>query len=205
MRIIFILFISFLFVNLAVAQDKNMSTQDRLKELARVKKESDEQKKKEWDTYLVRVEESKIAKQQKKQADSIEKSKITTTVVKDDELGFTKCTSQESPYYIRKNPTTGFEEKITFTDYIRKHIYNKFSYPEFAMDHELQGRVLVHFIIDKEGNPQIKEANGPKNGLILEEEAIRIIKSLPTAIPATCDGKPINIMFAIPITFQMQE
>ena len=61
------------------------------------------------------------------------------------------------------------------------------------------------YIIDKEGNPQIKEANGPKNGLILEEEAIRIIKSLPTAIPATCDGKPINIMFAIPITFQMQE
>lgn len=53
-------------VNIAVAQDKKMSTQDRLKELARVKKEIDEQKKKEWDAYLVRVEESKIAKQQKK-------------------------------------------------------------------------------------------------------------------------------------------
>jgi outer membrane biosynthesis protein TonB len=204
MRFIFILFISFLFVNLAVAQDKNMSTQDRLKELARIKKESDEQKKKEWDTYLVRVEESKIAKQQKRQADSIEKSKLTDNVKKDVD-GFTNCGNQESPYYIRKNPTTGFEEKITFTDYIRKHIYNKFRYPEFAMDHELQGRVMVHFIIDKEGNPQIKEAIGPKNGLILEEEAMRIIKSLPTAIPATCDGKPINIMYAIPITFQMEE
>jgi hypothetical protein len=66
MRIIFILFISSLFVNLAVAQDKNMSTQERLKELARIKKESDEQKKKEWDAYLVRVKESKIEKQQKK-------------------------------------------------------------------------------------------------------------------------------------------
>ena len=59
--------------------------------------------------------------------------------------------------------------------------------------------------IDKEGNPQINDAIGPVNGLILEEEAIRIIKSLPTAIPANCDGKPINIMFAIPILFQMQE
>lgn len=204
MRFVFLLLISFLFVNIAVAQDKNMSTQDRLKELARIKKESDEQKMKEWDAYLVRVEESKIAKQQKKQADSIEKSKLTDNVKKDVD-GFTNCSNQESPYYIRKNPTTGFEEKITFTDYIRKHIYNKFRYPEFAMDHELQGRVMVHFIIDKEGNPQIKEAIGPKNGLILEEEAMRIIKSLPTAIPATCDGKPINIMFAIPITFQMQE
>ena len=204
MRFVFLFFISFLVVNIAVAQDKKMSTQDRLKELARVKKEIDEQRKKEWDAYLVRVEESKVAKQQKRQADSIEKTKLADNVKKD-VADFPKCDNQESPYYIRKNPTTGFEEKITFTDYIRKHIYNKFRYPEFAMDHELQGRVMVHFIIDKEGNPQIKEANGPKNGLILEEEAIRIIKSLPTAIPATCDGKPINIMYAIPINFQMQE
>ena len=204
MRFVFLLFISFLGVNIAVAQDKKMSTQDRLEELARVKKEIDEQKKKDWDAYLVRVEESKIAKQQKKQADSIEKSKQDDNV-KNEVKDLPICNNQESPYYIRKNPTTGFEEKITFTDYIRKHIYNKFRYPEFAMDHELQGRVMVHFIIDKEGNPQIKEAIGPKNGLILEEEAIRIIKSLPTAIPATCDGKPINIMYAIPINFQMQE
>ena len=204
MRIIFILFISFLFVNLAVAQDKNMSTQERLKELARIKKESDEQKKREWDAYLVRVEESKIAKQQKKQADSIEKSKLADNIKKDVD-DFPKCGDQESPYYMRKSTTTGFEEKITFTDYIRKHIMTKLNYPEFAMDHELQGRVMVHFIIDKEGNPQIKEAIGPKNGLILEEEAIRIIKSLPTAIPATCDGEPINVLYAIPINFQMQE
>ena len=175
MIFVFIIFIYFLVANTTVAQDKKMSTQDRLKELARVKKEIDEQKKKEWDAYLVRVEESKIAKQQKRQADSIEKSKLADNVKKD-VADFPKCDNQESPYYIRKNPTTGFEEKITFTDYIRKHIYNKFRYPEFAMDHELQGRVMVHFIIDKEGNPQIKEANGPKNGLILEEEAIRIIK-----------------------------
>jgi len=204
MRFVFLLFISFLFFNAAFAQDKKMSTQDRLKELARIKKEFDEQKKKEWDAYLVRVEESKIAKQQKRQADSIEKSKLADNVKKDVN-DFPKCGNQESPYYMRKSTTTGFEEKIAFTDYIRKHIMVKFNYPEFAMDHELQGRVIVHFIIDKEGNPQIKEAIGPKNGLILEEEAIRIIKSLPTAIPATCDGKPINIMFAIPITFQMQE
>ncbi|MFY7988696.1 MAG: energy transducer TonB [Flavobacterium sp.] len=205
MRIFFLLIVAVLTTNISIAQDKKLSTQDRLKELARIKKEIDEQKKKEWDAYLVRVQESKIAKQQKKQADSIEKSKITATVVKDDDLGFTKCTSQEMPFYKVKNLKTGLEEQVSFDNYIRKHIYNKFRYPEFAMDHELQGRVLVQFFIDKEGNPQIKEANGPENGLILEEEAIRIIKSLPTAIPANCDGKPINVMFAIPITFQMQE
>ena len=204
MRFVFILFISFLVANTTVAQDKNMSTQDRLKELARVKKEYDEQKKKEWDAYLVRVEESKIAKQQKKQADSIEKSKLTDNV-KNDIDDFTKCSVQELPYFKVKNYITKLEELKSLDNYIKIHIYNKFRYPEFAIKHELQGRVMVYFIIDKEGNLQIKEAIGPKNGLILEEEAIRIIKSLPTAIPATCDGKPINIMYAIPITFQMQE
>lgn len=82
MRIVFILFISFLFVNIAVAQDKKMSKKDRLKELERVRKELYEQKKNEWDAYLVRVEKSKIAKQQKKQADSIEKSKLADNVKK---------------------------------------------------------------------------------------------------------------------------
>lgn len=133
---------------------------------------------------MVRVEKSEIAKQQKRQADSIEKSKLADDLKKEVD-DFPKCSNQESPYYIRKNPTTGFDEKITFTDYIRKHIMTKYNYPEFAMDHELQGSVMVHFIISMEGNPQIIEAIGPKNGLILEEEAMRIIKSLPTAIPAT--------------------
>ena len=69
---------------------KKAPTQEQLKELSRIKKEEfEKQKKKEWDAYLVRVEADKLAKKQKKQADSIEKSKITTTVVKDD-LGFTE-------------------------------------------------------------------------------------------------------------------
>ena len=205
MRFIFLLFISFLFVNAAVAQDKKAPTQEQLKELSRIQNEKYEnQKKKEWDAYLVRVEADKLAKKQKKVADSIEKSKITDNV-KNDIDDFTKCSVQELPYFKVKNYITKLEELKSFDNYIKIHIYNKFRYPEFAIKHELQGRVMVHFIIDKEGNPQIKEAIGPKNGLILEEEAIRIIKSLPTAIPANCDGKPINISYAIPIMFQMEE
>ena len=109
MRIIFLLFIAFFTTNISIAQDKKMSTQERLKELARLKKESDERKKIEWDAYLVRVQESKIAKQQKKQADSIEKSKITPTVVKEDELSElthtidrTKVRRISSPEIIRR-------------------------------------------------------------------------------------------------------
>jgi len=154
MRFVFLFFVSFIIVNSAIAQDKKMSTQERLKELAKTKREYEEIRKKEWDAYLVRVEESQIAKKQKKQADSIEKSKLMDNVKKD-VADFPKCDNQESPYYIRKNPTTGFEEKIAFTDYIRRHVMAKFNYPEFAMDYELEGRVLVQFYIDKEYPPLV--------------------------------------------------
>lgn len=205
MKFVFLLFISFLLVNPIVAQDKKMSTQDRLKELARIKREYDEQKKKEWDAYLVRVEESKIAKQQKRHADSIEKAKLKVSEVKDDGAGLLKCDTQVLPLFKVKNLTTGLEEEIPYNNYIQKHVARKFIYPEFAMDHNLQGRVMVHFFIDLEGKAHVVEANGPKNGLVLEEEATRIIKSLPTAIPATCDGKPVKVMFAIPVTFRLED
>jgi TonB family protein len=204
MRFIFFLFFSVLFSISSTAQDKKMSTQEKLKELARVKKELEEQKKKEWDAYLVRVEADKLVKKQKKVADSIEKSKLTDNVKKDID-GYTNCAHQELPIYKKTNIATGIEEEIAFTDYIKKHIIAKFNYPEFAEEYDLQGRVIVYFLIDKQGNPQIREVVGPEYGLILEEEAIRIIKSLPTAIPANCDGMPVAVSFAIPILFQMEE
>ena len=103
MRFIFLLFISFLFVNAAVAQDKKAPTQEQLKELSRIQNEKYEnQKKKEWDAYLVRVEADKLAKKQKKVADSIEKSKLTDNV-KNDIDDFTKCSVQELPFFKVKN------------------------------------------------------------------------------------------------------
>lgn len=204
MRIAFLFLFISLFSIVSMGQDKKMSTMDRLKELAKAKKELDEKKKTEWDAYVVRVEADNLAKKQKKTVDSIEKSKRPDNLQKDFE-GFTNCKNQTLPFYKIKNQTTNAEEEIAFRDYIKQHIISQFKYPAFARDHDLEGRVIVNFYIDKDGNPQIHEANGPKYGLVLEEEAIRIIQSLPKAIPASCDGKSINIMFAIPIMFQLEE
>ena len=206
MRFVFLLLISFLFVNIAVAQDKNMSTQDRLKELARIKKESDEQKKKEWDAYLVRVEESKILKQKVRENDSVENSKLKVNESESNlDLSLIKCLGTATPNYTVKSLTTGLDVEIPANGYIRRHIVEKLIYPEFAKTHDIYGKVVVHFIINQEGNVIIKEAVGPQNGLILEEEAIRIIQLLPKAKPAYCDGKPISVKFSIPVNFKIQE
>ena len=86
MRFVFLLFISFLLVNPIVAQDKKMSTKDRLKELARIKKEYDEQKKKDWEAwvlYILNIIEQ-AANNAKKQIEEIEvlKTKMSNDIKK---------------------------------------------------------------------------------------------------------------------------
>lgn len=202
MRSLFTLVISLFIVTVSVAQQPSGSTSDRLKELAKAKKALEEAKNKEWDAYLVRVAESKLAKQQKKQQDSITKA---TTKVVDDLNGFTKCDQPVLPFFKVKNSISEQEEEIPFIDFFRKHVANKFRYPSFAIDHDVEGTVIIEFFINKEGNPEIIDARGPENGLVLEEEAIRIIKTMPTCKPAFCDSKPINVSFALPIKFQMED
>lgn len=206
MRIVFLLFITFFSNNsIVVAQNMNLLTEEGSKS-STIKNELNEQKKKEWETYLVRVQESEITKQKVRQKDSIENSKVKTIVTDNDlDVNLIKCLGEVSPNYTVKSLTTGLDVEIPANSYIRRHIVDKFRYPEFAKIHGLQGKVIVYFMIDQEGNVQIKEAVGPQNGLILEEEAIRIIQLLPKAKPAYCDGKPISVKFSIPVNFKIQE
>lgn len=203
MRSLIILIISFFTVTVTLAQNPSSNSIGRLKDVSNAKKALEEAKKKEWDAYLIRVAESKQAKQQKKQQDSIVKANtVVDNQVAED---FTKCTQQILPFFKVKNSITQQEEEIPFIDFFRKHVANKFRYPSFAIDHDVEGTVIIEFFINKEGNPEIIDARGPENGLVLEEEAIRIIKTMPTCKPAFCDSKPINVSFALPIKFQMED
>ena len=77
-------------------------------------------------------------------------------------------------------------------------------YPDFALEHNIQGRVLITYVINKEGYIEKISADGPENGLVLEEEAIRIFSKLPKFIPAKCDNEPISVRHVIPITFRLE-
>jgi outer membrane biosynthesis protein TonB len=203
MRSLIILIISFFTVTVTLAQNPSSNSIGRLKDVSKAKKALEEAKKKEWDAYLIRVAESKQAKQQKKQQDSIAKANtIVDNQVAED---FTKCTQQILPFFKVKNSITQQEEEISCIDFFSKHVANKFRYPSFAIEHDVEGTVIIEFIINKEGNPEIIDARGPENGLVLEEEAIRIIKTMPNCKPAFCDSKPINVSFALPIKFQMED
>lgn len=92
-----------------------------------------------------------------------------------------------------------------FNKALSSHILKYLVYPEQARDEDIQGRVTVIFVIDKEGNVTSVRARGPIGGNLLEEEAIRIVKLLPQFKPGIQRGKPVNVSFALPINFKLEE
>ena len=85
-----------------------------------------------------------------------------------------------------------------------KFIAKNTIYPPDAIKAKQQGKVYLRFTIDKEGwvDPEsIKVLRGEFE--LLNQEAIRIIKSLPRWKPATQLGKPIRTQYTIPIIFKL--
>lgn len=91
-----------------------------------------------------------------------------------------------------------------FNEKMNKHIKKYFTYPERAAEDNIQGRVSVQFIIDKQGNVTNIQMRGPKGGQELEEEAKRIIEKLPKFTPGKQRGKPVKVKYGLPITFRLQ-
>jgi protein TonB len=103
----------------------------------------------------------------------------------------------------QKDSLKNISPEVVEECYLILHIKKTMMYPEFAMEHNIQGKVLVSFVVNKEGFVIEIEAQGPENGLILENEAIRIIEKLPKFIPSKCDGQPVDFQVKQAISFKM--
>ncbi|WP_333810376.1 energy transducer TonB [Flavobacterium sp.] len=91
-----------------------------------------------------------------------------------------------------------------FMEQMAKHIKKNQQYPEKAMEDNIQGRVSVIFVIDKDGSITNVQAKGPKGGELLEKEALRVISKLPKFKPGLQRGKPVKVKYSQPITFKLQ-
>ena len=76
-------------------------------------------------------------------------------------------------------------------------------YPKEAIDKEIDGRVLVSFIVEKDGSiNEVKVMKGIGGGC--DEEAVRVISAIPKWKPGKQDGKPVRVSYMMPITFRLQ-
>ena len=75
-------------------------------------------------------------------------------------------------------------------------------YPQSAAKRNVQGRVVMQFIVDKTGKVgEIKVAKSVDKAL--DAEATRICKQLPDFYPAMQNGEPVSVWFTLPITFKL--
>jgi len=92
--------------------------------------------------------------------------------------------------------------RVCFQRSMQKHIVRNFRYPTEAQDLELDGRVSIIFVINKNGGISNIRSRGPHP--LLELEAERIIRLLPRMTPGKIDGNSVRVPFSIPITFKLQ-
>ena len=83
-------------------------------------------------------------------------------------------------------------------NYIATHI----KYPKKAQKKGIEGTVYIKFEITKTGEiGKIEVIRGVHP--LLDNEAVRVIKSLPKFKPGIKDGRPVNVWFSIPIQFRL--
>ena len=76
-------------------------------------------------------------------------------------------------------------------------------YPQDAIDKEISGRVLVSFVVEKDGSiGDVKVVKGIGGGC--DEEAVRVVNTMPKWKPGMDKGKPVRVSYMMPITFKLQ-
>jgi len=84
----------------------------------------------------------------------------------------------------------------------QRYLNRNLRYPQEAIDNEVQGAVVVQFIVDKEGNVSDVEAiSGPNE---LRGEAVRVIKKSGKWTPAVQNGRQVKSYKKQPIVFRLE-
>ena len=83
-----------------------------------------------------------------------------------------------------------------------EYLSNNLQYPVVAEENGVQGRVIVTFIVEKDGsisNAKVVKAVDPS----LDKEAIRLVESMPNWIPGKQNGEPVRVKYTVPVTFRL--
>ena len=76
-------------------------------------------------------------------------------------------------------------------------------YPQAALDKNISGRVMVQFVVEKDGSvTDVKTVKGIGGGC--DEEAVRVLKAMPKWKPGKEKGKAVRVQYLLPITFKLQ-
>lgn len=150
-------------------------------------------------------EETIIKSTEAKQDEKIVKVKeIKEEVVEEEIADVPFAVIENVPIYPGCEKENGNEaKKKCMSSKISEFINKKFN-SELATDLGLEGRqrISVQFKIDKNGNVVDVRARAPHPRL--EKEAVSVVQSLPDMTPGKQRGKPVGVLYSLPIVFDIQ-
>lgn len=77
-------------------------------------------------------------------------------------------------------------------------------YPERAKEEKLEGRVFVTFVVERDGSISEVRVVAPREEMAsLEEEALRVVRTMPKWKPGKVRGKRVRVQFNLPIVFRL--
>jgi TonB family protein len=84
-----------------------------------------------------------------------------------------------------------------------KWIAQNVDYPSEAKKQKIEGRVIIQFIVNRNGRPEAAFVLNSDNPL-LDAEAKRVVSSMPDWKPGYQGGTPVNVYFPLPVIFKLQ-
>lgn len=99
------------------------------------------------------------------------------------------------------------EDQASFpggTDALRTFLANNLHYSIEAQEKGIQGKVILNFVVEKDGSlSDIRILRGIDP--LLDEEAVRVVKRMPRWIPGKNKGEIVRAQFTLPVTFQLKQ
>lgn len=84
-----------------------------------------------------------------------------------------------------------------------KYVRKKVRYPEEALSIRDTGTVYVQFVVDKDGSISDTKVDRPVEPF-LDDEALRVVSSMPRWVPGQIDDEPVRCRYKIPVVFKLR-
>ncbi|QDK83910.1 TonB family protein [Spirosoma sp. KCTC 42546] len=87
---------------------------------------------------------------------------------------------------------------------LRQYLARSLRYPPEAQQNNVEGRVFVQFVVSQTGEIRnLRVLKGVGGGC--DEEAVRVVSQMPKWNPGEQDGKPVDVLYNLPIQFGLEK
>ncbi len=146
----------------------------------------------------------------------VDNDKETTGTIESNEGSLNDTIAPPPPPAASNSDDDEEEEKIIYTKVdkkaefpggkaeLTKFLKKNLSYPQIAIDNNIQGNVVVKFVVSRTGEIKDVKVTRPVDPS-LDQEAIRVVQSMPKWTPAEQHNKPCNSYFTLPVNFRLKD